>query len=405
MLHVLQNGLDELRRRPATQVPALDAIRAAAILLVVGGHFAKEVWHVGGGPDIAVQQLPLFTQGWTGVDLFFILSGYLIGRQLWKELFSTGDVQVGRFILRRGFRIWPLYFFFLLVILLFRAGHEFLWPDWLFLSNYLGGALPGGWSLSTEEQFYISMPLLLALFRRRLSGGQWMAVLGGLLLLELTARKVTIDGLRLQGLTGKELSASVQYQFHLHSEGLLAGLSIALASVWKPAWFRRAADAGFSWAGFGIFVGVSAFGLALRSVDKYVYSLFALALVYGGFTLWALLDRSPLSRPLASRLFYPISRLSYGMYLNHLFFMPTFAVVLTPILLQRLGGSTVAFLAGLVFCILVSMSIATVTFVLIEHPFLHLREQWLARRALRDGTLPVGGSPTSKSATGAGTPG
>ena len=405
MLHVLQEGLGELRRRPPTQVPALDAIRAAAILLVVGGHFAKEVWHVGGAPDIAIQQLPLFTQGWTGVDLFFILSGYLIGRQLWKELFSTGDVQVGRFILRRGFRIWPLYFFFLLVILLFRARHEFLWPDWLFLSNYLGGALPGGWSLSTEEQFYISVPLLLALFKRRLSGGQWMAVLGGLLLLELTARKVTIDELRLQGLTGKELSASVQYQFHLHCEGLLTGLAIALASIWKPHWFRRAANAGFSWAGFAIFAAASAFGLTLRSVDKYVYSLLALAMVYGGFTLWALLDRSLLSRPLASRFFYPISRLSYGMYLNHLFFMPTFAVVFTPILLQRLGGGTFAFVAGLVFSIMVSVTIAAVTFVLIEHPFLHLRQQWLAGRDRAVVALPVEEPPTSRSATGAGTPG
>jgi len=380
MLHLVQRGLGELRRRPPTQVPALDAIRAAAILLVVGGHYSKEVWRIGGGPELAIQQLPIFTLGWAGVDLFFILSGYLIGRQLWKELFTTGDVQVARFILRRGFRIWPLYFAFLIGMLLFRSTHDLRWTDWLFVSNYLGGALPGGWSLSTEEQFYISVPLLLIVFKRRLGGAQWMGVLAALLLLELVARKVTIDGLRAQGLAGKDLSTAVQYQFHLHSEGLLIGLATALASVWRPQWFRRASDAGFAWAAFGIFVVATTTGLALRSTDRNVYAMFALALMFGGFTLWALLDRSIASRPLASQAFYPVSRLSYGMYLNHLFFMPTFSVALTPFLVQRLGGGTFAFVAGLVLSVLVSMAIATATFVLIEHPFLHLREQWLKQR-------------------------
>jgi peptidoglycan/LPS O-acetylase OafA/YrhL len=380
VLHLVQRGLGELRRRPPTQVPALDAIRAAAILLVIGGHFSEEVWRIGGGPELAIQQLPVFTLGFAGVDLFFILSGYLIGRQLWKELFTTGDVQVSRFILRRGFRIWPLYFAFLIGMALFRSSHDLLWPDWLFLSNYRGGALPGGWSLSTEEQFYISVPLLLLLFKRRLGGARWMGVLAALLLLELVARKVTIDGLRAQGLAGKDLSSAVQYQFHLHCEGLLIGLAIALASVWRPQWFRRAADAGFAWAACGIFVVATTIGLALRSTDRNVYAMFALALMFGGFTLWALLDRSIASRPLASQAFYPISRLSYGMYLNHLFFMPTLGVALMPFFVQRLGGGTFAFVTGLVLSVVASMAIATATFVLIEHPFLHLRERWLERR-------------------------
>jgi peptidoglycan/LPS O-acetylase OafA/YrhL len=389
VLHLLHDGLDQLRRRPATQVPALDAIRAAAILLVVGGHYSKEVWRVGGGPELAIQQLPVFALGWTGVDLFFILSGYLIGRQLWKELFSSGTVQVTRFIMRRGFRIWPLYFAFLLGILLFSSSHAFRWPDWLFVSNYLAGALPGGWSLSTEEQFYISVPLLLVLFKRRLGGAQWMGVLAGLLVLELLARKLTIDGLRAQGLEGRDLAGAVQYQFHLHCEGLLVGLAIALASVWRPEWFRRTANAGFAWTAFGIFVGATALGLGLRWLDKNVFAMCALALMFGGFTLWALLDRSLLSRPLASQVFYPISRLSYGMYLNHLFFMPALSATLTPLLVQRLGGGAFAFLIGLALSILISMAIATVTFVLIEHPFLHLREQWLARRERARAARPI----------------
>src|SRR5208283_1608063 len=107
---------------------------------------------------------------WSGVDLFFVLSGFLIGGQLWKELNRTGDIHIGRFILRRGLRIWPFYYFFILVVgsVTLAQGKPisgFL-ADIFCVSNYFHNKISGGWSLSTEEQFYIMFPVLLYLGSR-----------------------------------------------------------------------------------------------------------------------------------------------------------------------------------------------------------------------------------------------
>src|SRR6185295_10684233 len=102
--NMLRTAAEDLRHRPGANVASLDVLRSLAILLVFSNHtdraFATVDW---------IGNLPFVNWGWTGVDLFFVLSGYLIGSQLWKELRKSGRIQVGRFILRRGFRIWPLY--------------------------------------------------------------------------------------------------------------------------------------------------------------------------------------------------------------------------------------------------------------------------------------------------------
>ena len=236
MSSVFRSGLHELIHRPGTQVPALDALRSAAILLVIFGHYAGPD---GGAPPSPIWNFVLFEYGWVGVDLFFILSGLLIGRQLWRELFSTGTVRVGRFILRRGYRIWPLYFFFLIIPAVVTAGRYAAWPDWVFLSNYFTGALPGGWSLSTEEQFYISIPLLMVALRRQVKGANWFYVLVGLLAVELLGRYLTVATLAAQGMIRSDIARATRYNFHLHFSGLIVGLMIALLSQVRPAWFAR----------------------------------------------------------------------------------------------------------------------------------------------------------------------
>ena len=132
----LRDGLRDLWHPPSNQIPALDALRATAIVMVVTGHF----------PDLGKAQFPRYAQlfenpvfsfGWTGVDLFFVLSGYLIGRQLWKERQRTGKVNVGRFLLRRGLRIWPLYVFIALMSPMLVGKWSYKWSDWAFLSNYV----------------------------------------------------------------------------------------------------------------------------------------------------------------------------------------------------------------------------------------------------------------------------
>jgi peptidoglycan/LPS O-acetylase OafA/YrhL len=109
--------LHELRNPPKGQVPALDAMHTCAVALVIAAHGSKAFLENGGSANV-FSNLPMVRGGWIGVDRFFVLSGYFIGKQLWRELQKTGTISFRRFMLCRGFRIWPLYYFFLAFVLI-----------------------------------------------------------------------------------------------------------------------------------------------------------------------------------------------------------------------------------------------------------------------------------------------
>jgi len=134
----------------------LDILRFIAIFLVLGRHGANaegfSAWNRG---------------GWVGVDLFFVLSGFLVGGLLFKELRSNGRIDYVRFLVRRGFKIYPAFFFCLLVTLglQFYFGAAVPWKrvvaSALFFSNYQHGLWGHHWSLGVEEHFYLVFPVLL----------------------------------------------------------------------------------------------------------------------------------------------------------------------------------------------------------------------------------------------------
>jgi peptidoglycan/LPS O-acetylase OafA/YrhL len=369
----------ELWRPPSGQLRALDGLRAAAVLLVVCSHYTTEFW-----PDVirtpvpSYGQLPMFRWGWTGVDLFFVLSGLLIGRQLWRERERTGTVDFWGFFLRRGFRIWPLYFAMMALFAVTGAVQPNRW-DLTFLSNYLPGGYNRGWSLATEEQFYILTPLLLIAtpWVRRIEGYAW--VLAGTIPLRIIVRELKIRELEAAGLGGPRMADLFHYQFHLHHGALVAGLAIALAMVVRPKLFERPADAGFSRTGFGAFAFASLLGFALRMVDHHVFAFTALWLIFGSLVFWLLLDRGIAARIAGWRGFYPVSRLSFGMYLNHFLVFPGVTAAVIAALRQAGVPEGGQFFGGLLAGVAVSMAVATVTFFLIEHPFLVLRDRVLGK--------------------------
>ena len=149
--------------------PALDGLRGIAILLVVVYHnfgFVKET-----------------SFGWLGVDLFFVLSGYLITDILLKEVAKPHFLR--NFYMRRVLRIFPLYYFSLVLLLFivapltadriewkyYQDNQFFLWTylqNWLYIFKDPGRAqiLNHYWSLAVEEQFYIFWPLVILLLRK-----------------------------------------------------------------------------------------------------------------------------------------------------------------------------------------------------------------------------------------------
>lgn len=168
-------------------VPELDGIRGVAIGLVVLFHYFHEAAVLAPGSIASHLLLPLRI-GWTGVDLFFVLSGFLIGGILLDVRESSNYFKT--FYIRRFFRIIPLYaavvlLSFLLAVFLEHGhlpqlawlldGQISWWPYLFFLQNFWMAktntfgtlCLGGTWSLAVEEQFYLTLPLIIWLIEPR----------------------------------------------------------------------------------------------------------------------------------------------------------------------------------------------------------------------------------------------
>jgi len=139
----------------------LDFIRGLAILLVLDYHSPHPILL----KPLLLLGWPHF--GWIGVDIFFVLSGFLVGGLLVKEREVRGRIDAKRFLVRRGFKIWPQYYCLLFVMI--ATGHRGtreLWGNLLNIQNYVGG-VANTWSLAVEEQAYIVLVIVLGVVSRR----------------------------------------------------------------------------------------------------------------------------------------------------------------------------------------------------------------------------------------------
>ena len=360
----------DLSHRPAGNVPSLDVLRSIAILLVFSGHFAEQF-----RARSAVAHFPFFYFGWSGVDLFFVLSGFLIGCQLWKEVGKTGTISVGRFLLRRGLRIWPLYYAFVLAAAIegFHLGNTSgLWADLFCVSNYFHHRVGGGWSLSSEEQFYIVTPLcILALLALRMKMDRLWIFPAAWLALIAAGRAVS---LRL-GMAPTDLR--LYSRLHSHSDGLALGLLLAWIFIFRSHSFQSKR--------FRLRCSASMFlvALCLYVMNRFVFRFSTLALIFGAMML-ATYGES-VQRYVRWRGFYIISRLSYGVYLNHFLLLPPLWALLGK---WRMQGGEPVFWAAYLLCFLVSLAVAFATFQVIEWPFLALRTRLLGSHKKEAGIGP-----------------
>ncbi|WP_137939412.1 acyltransferase [Chitinivorax sp. B] len=237
------------------RMPGLDLMRAIAILWVMLFHAMV------GGLSLPGNNIARF--GWMGVDLFFVLSGFLIGSQLLQTLKTTGTVSCGRFYLRRAFRILPA--FWVMVVLYFNLPgiREFqeIQPWWQFLTftenlliDYsIPKAFSHVWSLCVEEHFYLLLPVLVWAMARRPSAVNVVVVsvsiiLGGLLLRwyvwqhDLAPVQGIVEG---PGNFFQLYIERIYYPTYTRLDGLLAGVALAIVNVYHPkqwAWLMLRAN-------------------------------------------------------------------------------------------------------------------------------------------------------------------
>jgi len=216
----------------------LDFLRGIAVILVVMRH----------------QHLSWFTtnMGWIGVDLFFVLSGFLIASLLFREFLTFGNIDVKRFLIRRGFKIYPVYYIFFGVYFLFRLIEGFdisdmrLFPELFFVQNYLVGTvyvMPVSWSLAVEEHFYFGLALILwwCIRSKRLQpdgpalhrSWSWFEKCIFIIL-------IICPGLRIaSNLLMPEHTGGNTRMTHLRIDSLLAGVLIAYWYFFRQEWLKR----------------------------------------------------------------------------------------------------------------------------------------------------------------------
>lgn len=335
----------------------LDIVRGIAILLVLLFHFQPAP---GGSPILDALALPFVRAGWAGVDLFFVLSGFLVGRMILIEAASPDGFSYQRFLIRRAWRLWPALFAYLAVFWLAdgAAGWQRIWPVLLHVQNYHETAPSHLWSLAVEEHFYLGAALLLPLLLR----GGANRVLIGLVVIALSSL-----ALRLAALAAGTPLLALQWQTQFRLEGLAIGVGLACCAIHHPHWLvtagrYRPALLGLAAAGFA--------ALVIGDAEAFRHGVgFTIAALAAAALLVALLDaRVPASLHTPARALAALGTIAYSLYIWHAS-LGRVAEALAP----RLGLLHPA--AVVAFQLIFAISLAAGLYRLIERPALRLRDR------------------------------
>jgi len=322
-------------REARQRLGALDVLRAIAILLVIGRHLPTLP---PGFPWLVAGVLNAWRHvGWAGVDLFFVLSGFLVSGLIFRDLELHGSFSLKTFLIRRGLKIYPGFYVFLLLALptvLWIPGlvtPTSLLSEAFFVQNYGPSIFPHTWSLAIEEHFYLLLALTLwfATRRRTLPLRKVMWACGACCLLVILFRVLTIHA-------GPFSLKRSLYPTHLRLDALAFGVllcALHLTLRGKITQFVRRHTL-FLATGSAVLISPA---LIVGYENSWVYTLglTCMDVGFGGALLVALAVQSaPRSETLAGlgskmgRALASVGRYSYSIYLWHIpvkmsvFFVP-----------------------------------------------------------------------------------
>jgi peptidoglycan/LPS O-acetylase OafA/YrhL len=364
------------------RLPGLDTLRALAIAMVM-------VFHLDGLlPDIFN---PVARYGWMGVDLFFVLSGYLIGSQLLKPVRDGRGISLLEFYRKRAYRILPVYLVVLALYVFWPLWREApgMSPAWQFLTfteNFfvdysVNHAFSHVWSLCVEEHFYLLLPMIVLLMSRRDAAWKTIALLTFFAALGLAIRGYEyVHVLLPMGRDSDGFSVQyierIYYPTYTRLDGLLAGVALALMRIFRPGWWaailRRA---NLLLAGGVALTGCALWMFADRvSVVGNVIG-FPLMAIAMGMLVMAAADR----RSWFGRVRVPgaklVATLAYSLYLTHKEIAHLDELWLPRVMDARDWKSV---------CVLVVSCVAAagLMYLAIERPFLALRDRREGRKAV-----------------------
>ena len=359
--------------------PGLDLLRALAIVIVVIYHAALFGFTTPGRFD---------RFGWIGVDLFFVLSGYLIGGQLLASFIPSPASRIahpnlGLFFARRALRILPAYFVVLAIYVFLPAWREYpeMFPSWKFLLSVQNIGLRGGtafshaWSLAVEDQFYLLLPLVLLLLIRRPRAALIVPcaiVVGGLALRWLLARQNMNET---GAVSFRGFQTWIYYATWGRLDPLVFGVALAGIEKFQPRWWKRLLNlAPWLWLPA---IALIVFALWLGETDAItvttcVWQFPLIALGMAALLVCAVSPRLPFRRVAIPGAAF-IASIAYSAYL-----VQKLVINFVAQFCEARGfplNSTIAVIA-VELCVYAA---ATILFFAIERPFLLLRHRIAAR--------------------------
>ncbi|HMV78592.1 MAG TPA: acyltransferase [Leptospiraceae bacterium] len=377
------------------EIGSLNGLRSAAIILVLMHHIQPLLKNI---PNVNPLIENFFGNTVSGVDIFFILSGYLISKELQNSWKREGRIDFKDFFLKRSFRIFPAYYFFLIISLIaykvmlkapqVQSGPDYgalleiyqKWPmDFLYMTDYIKGIHVHTWSLSVEEKYYLILPFFMHFFYFRLGKTHRLIVLAALYFIPLLARLYTFYSTDLAG-AGLRIYYT-HYPLHARFDALIAGIIIMeLHTNWDI--IERIKKIKLIKPSFYIFSAIILF--LSHSAENKVNSIFFQVLCYNGFNLGYSLvfllcldTETAASRIMGFRVFTPIARLSYSIYLWH--FLVFVSSANGSAVFRKISQNQP--ISWIEFGLIAMYGFVSVTvwsffsYSLIEAPFLYLREK------------------------------
>ncbi len=381
------------------EIPGLNGVRAAGTMIVIAGH----VWH--GMKDMSIlPEAPWFVHAVFGniasfLDLFFVLSGYLIAAGLRKAYAKLGRVDFRVFFISRSMRIFPAYYFFLAInfLLTFKfllggfgvsdqAGLDYVFfglaakfpHDAFYITNYTSeGSIVHGWSLAVEEHFYLILPFFAHFVMYPLQRYTRLMLLAGLYLGPLLARWYVLPFVE----SSHDHFVLVYYPTHCRADSLIAG--IVLSEL-----FPNRASGRPLLLSFGARLVLPVVALALLAAGHLTVfeprAFFYNVLRYNCYNIgWALIlvlafdARTLVARLLGFSFWRPIARLSYSMYLWHFMASGLGMGILAGLYVP--GANWVSFALLAAAAVAVTLIYALLSYVFVEFPFLQKRSAVLQK--------------------------
>lgn len=282
--------------------------------------------------------------GIVGVDLFFVLSGFLISGLLFSEFLRTGGIRVSRFFVRRGLKLYPAFYVFLVLTLPITHifGVSKIASEAFFLQSYTPHVWQHTWSLSVEEIFYLALPLLFLLLARMKTFSSIPFIAVGLIVLCSILR-----------------SRAALFEFshaHLRFDALFAGVALGYFRHFHTDLFARLSRA--NWLlplTFMLLLPCSFNRHAGPTLDN--LTLTATLLGFSGLVWWSqgIMIKAPLTAG--------IGRYSYSIYLWH---MP---------LAMYFGEIKPVGMLGFLTYVCLTLAVGVMAATIVEVPFLQLRDR------------------------------